>query len=71
MKSARIFAFPRIGLNPSKDNEGNFCTRPYRFVSFLHLPHKGSEKMKNHLLENEKEPMDMEEYKLYYTGKKC
>ena len=70
MKTARIFAVPRIGLNKIKDNEQSFCKRPYRFISFLHLPHKESEKIKKYLLEEPKKPMSMEDYKLYYSGQK-
>ena len=70
MKTAKIFAVPRIGLNASKDNEKGFCKRPYRFISFLHLPHKESEKIKKYLLEDKEKPMSMEEYKLYYSGQK-
>lgn len=70
MKTARVFAVPRIGLNEKKDNEHSFCKRPYRFISFLHLPHKESEKIKKYLLEDMKKPMSMEDYKSYYSGQK-
>ena len=71
MKTARIFAVPRIGLNEAKDNEDAYCQRPYRFISFLHLPHKASEKIKKYLLEDLQKPMTMDDYKLYYSGKEC
>ena len=70
MKTAKVFAVPRIGLNAEKDNEHGYCSRRYRFISFLHLPHRESEKIKKFLLEDLEQPMSTEDYKLHYSGQK-
>jgi hypothetical protein len=70
MKTARIFAVPRIGLNDKADNERKFCKRPYRFLAFLHLPHGKSDQVKKYLVEEADELLSIEEYKQYYRGEK-
>jgi len=71
MLPARIFSVPRIGLNQLNDNEQQFCRRPYRFISFLHLPHRESDKVKKYLTQEANEPLSDAEYKEYYRGDKC
>lgn len=68
MKTATVFAIPRIGLNETKDNDQKFWTRPYRFISFLHLPHRETSKTKQHLVG--KCGMSLAEYDLHYKGEK-
>lgn len=70
MKTARVFSIPRIGLNLSKDTVENFHNRAYRFITFLHLPHKNADKVKKYLTESTQEPLTLEDYKLYYKGVK-
>lgn len=70
MKKARVFAVPRIGLNEVSDNERNFCTRPYRFVTFLHLQHGRADSIKKHLTEEAVDRLSIEEYKQYYKADK-
>jgi hypothetical protein len=66
MKKAEVFAVPRIGLNRIKDEEGQFWDKPYRFISFLNLPHKENDKIKKYLLDNNK--LTLDEYKKHYKG---
>jgi hypothetical protein len=68
MKKAEVFAVPRIGLNRIKDEEGNYWDKPYRFISFLHLPHREADKVKKFLIENNK--LTPEVYKMYYKGER-
>ena len=68
MPDAKVFSIPRVGLNDTKDNDDNFCRRPYRFISFLHLQHRESEKIKKYLIEESKEPISLEDYKKHVTG---
>lgn len=63
MKKAEIFAVPRIGLNRIKDEEGKYWNKPYRFISFLNLPHREADKVKKYLIDNNK--LTHEEYKKY------
>ncbi|HMO32936.1 MAG TPA: hypothetical protein PKE07_08060 [Lacibacter sp.] len=62
MKTARVFQVPRIGLNASKDNDEAFVERPYRFISFLHLPHRETERIKTFLTTGENKQLDIEQY---------
>ena len=66
--NARIFAVPRIGLNPIKDTTGKFCNEAYRFVSFLDLKHRASEKIKKYLLEDSEVTLTPQDYLKYYKG---
>jgi hypothetical protein len=66
IEDARVFSIPRIGLNNSKDNDGAYCSRPYRFISFLHLPHKDAEKVKHYLTAETGGKIGIDEYKQYY-----
>lgn len=68
MKSATVFKAPRIGLNDAKDNEHGFAKRPYRFVIFLNLPHRETEKMKIYLTTGENKQLSEEDYKAIRTG---
>jgi hypothetical protein len=61
MKKTEVFAVPRIGLNRIKDEEGQYWDRPYRFISFLNLPHREADKVKKYLVDNNK--LTPEEYK--------
>ena len=70
MKTARVFAVPRIGLNKSKDSRTKFHDRPYRFITFLHLPHKEADKVKKYFTREIKNPIPMHEYKEYYSGQR-
>jgi agmatine/peptidylarginine deiminase len=36
----------RVGLNGKLHNDKDYCNRPYRFLTFFHLPHKETEKVK-------------------------
>jgi hypothetical protein len=67
MKKAEVFAVPRIGLNRIKDEEGQYWDKPYRFISFLHLPHREADKVKKYLIGNNK--LTLEEYKSYKDEK--
>lgn len=64
---ARIFCLPRIGLNHTKGEE--FATRPYRYVSHLHLRHKQRDFIKKYLTESTR-ILTAEEYKQHYNGQK-
>ncbi|MBC9932892.1 DNA-3-methyladenine glycosylase [Chitinophaga qingshengii] len=68
-RQARLFAVPRVGLNNSKDNEDNYGGRPYRFLSFLYLPHKESEKVRKYLLHHWDDPISPIEYEAFSTGR--
>jgi hypothetical protein len=48
MKTAKVFAVPRIGLNKLIDTKDKFHKKPYRFITFLHLPHKETEKVEKY-----------------------
>jgi hypothetical protein len=63
MPQARIFEVPRVGLNRKRD-KGDFHDRNYRFISFLHLPHKKNDFIKRHLCEVSK-VCDAAEFKSY------
>ncbi|RBL90180.1 hypothetical protein [Chitinophaga flava] len=67
---ATIFSVPRIGLNITKDNHGNFSKRPYRFLTFLHLPHKEGEKIRKYLTLEAEEAISPVAYQAYNTGRK-
>jgi hypothetical protein len=68
---ARIFSFPRIGLNPVLDSTRDFCDAGYRFLSFLNLRHKGADSIKKWLTETMMDPLSLTEYQQYYKGEKC
>jgi hypothetical protein len=68
MKEARVFAVPRIGLNGAVSAE--YHKKPYRFISFLHLPHREADKVKKYLLEEAEDKLDPSEYKEYKAGRK-
>ncbi|SKA38226.1 Methylpurine-DNA glycosylase (MPG) [Chitinophaga eiseniae] len=66
---ARLFAVPRVALNSAKDPEEIFCGRPYRFLSFLYLPHKESEKARRYLIHHPEDPLSPVEYDAYASGR--
>lgn len=66
---AKIFAVPRVALNTARDPEENFCGRPYRFLSFLYLPHKESEKARRYLIHHPEDPLSPVEYDAYASGR--
>lgn len=66
MKPTQIFSVPRIGLKGTLHNDNDYCNRPYRFLTFLHLPHKESEKIKKYITE-EARVISIDEYKQYYN----
>ncbi|MBC9909554.1 hypothetical protein [Chitinophaga varians] len=69
ISNARLFAVPRVGLNLAKDAEEIFHGRPYRFLSFLYLPHKESEKARRYLLHHPEDPLSPIEYDAYSSGR--
>ena len=70
MKTAKVFAAPRIGLNENKPEGTSYWNKPYRFLTFLHLPHKESEKVKKYLTEGRNATLTLEEYRQYYSCEK-
>ena len=68
MRAERIFEVPRIGLNPANDTTNTFFNRPYRYITFLHLPHKEIEKMKGYLTSGENKQLSEEQYKSIRNG---
>lgn len=69
MPKTKVFAVKRIGLNPEKEQAKIFFNRPYRFVSYLHLPHKGQENMKNYLIGGSKPQLSKDDYDNLYKNK--
>ena len=63
----KVFAVPRIGLKPDREmhSDEKFCNRPYRFISFLSLPHKEIEKVKKYLIEESAATITKGEYLEY------
>jgi hypothetical protein len=41
-----VFSVPRVGL---KDKGDDYFARPYRFISFLHLPHREIERVRDYV----------------------
>lgn len=70
LPTATVFAVTRIGLNHERDALGQFHSKPYRFITFLHLQHKEAEKVKNYLINKAPQPITKEAYKAYQSGEK-
>lgn len=68
MRPTQIFSVPRVGLNGTLHNDNDYCNRPYRFLTFLHLPHRETEKVKKYITEVAK-VIDIDQYKKYYNFK--
>jgi len=66
MPEATVFAVPRIGLNAKNEHAENFISRPYRFLSYLHLPHKYQEKVKSFLTSGASATLTVEAYNKHY-----
>lgn len=67
MPDTPVFAVPRIGLDKNKDRI--FADRPYRFLSYLHLPHREQEKVKSFLTSGPHYALTIEEYNELYLYK--
>jgi hypothetical protein len=69
MKEVRVFSVPRVGLNIAKD-EGDYHSQPYRFISFLSLPHKENDRIKKYLTTDASLPVQLDEFNAYKKGMK-
>lgn len=67
MPETAVFEVPRIGLNKNIDSK--FAEKPYRFLSFLHLPHREQEKVKTFLTSGSSPSLTVDEYNKLYLYK--